>query len=706
VAIRTSTALSCFMSTIAVGLLACSRKTPELSLQQASAVATETIAPRVDARRILNADGDESNWLSYGRTYSEQRFSLLSQINATSVNRLSLAWHYDLGTDERGQESTPIAVDGTLFVTTSWSKVIALNAATGALKWQFDPKVSREWAVNACCDVVNRGVAVWGDKVFVATIDGRLVAIRAATGIQVWQSLVVDRTQRYSITGAPRAVGGRILIGSAGGEFGVRGFLAAYDADSGKLLWRFYTVPDNPNAKSEADLPQEVARTWTGQWWTHGGGGAVWDAMAYDPTLDLLYFGTGNGAPWPRSLRSPRGGDNLYISSILAIRPATREYVWHYQTTPGDEWGYDAASPLILAELIIDGRLRSVLLQASANGFLYVLDRANGSLISATPFVPTSWATRIDMATGRPVEASDASYDRKAHPFLARPGRFGAHSWHPMAFDPTRGLLFVPAMENATMLSVEKTATPSRFSLQTGVVMTDSAQASPPSSRISAWDPIARKEVWRAAHDSPIPGGLLATAGNLVFQGSTTGHMTAYRSDDGKQLWSTNTMTAIMAAPITYAVKGRQYIAVMAGIGGGMALGGGNALRSSAITGGTPRLLVYALDGDDILPPTISNPAASHESATPELTNAISATKQGEQLYSRYCASCHGVNAISAGPLPDLRRSPIKNDSVQWERVVHAGLLQDRGMPGYFPEINPSRVESIRHYILARGISD
>ncbi len=340
------------------------------SKSNSPAAAREAASPAsVDTSRLVHADNEPGNWMTYGRTYSEQRFSPLKQINDQNVGQLALAWYVDLDS-HRGDEATPIVVDGVMYFTTTWSRVFAVKASTGEKLWSYDPKVPPEWAINACCDVVNRGVAVWRGRVFVATLDGRLVALDAATGKPAWETLTVDRSYRYSITGAPRVVKGKVLIGNGGAEYGVRGYISAYDADTGKMVWRFYTVPGDPSQAYESPILEKAAKTWKGQRGKLGGGGTVWDSIAYDPDLDLVYFGVGNGTPWDRPDRSPRGGDNLFICSIVALKADTGEYVWHYQETPGDAWDYDSAESIILADLTINNSSRKVLLHAPKNGFL------------------------------------------------------------------------------------------------------------------------------------------------------------------------------------------------------------------------------------------------------------------------------------------------------------------------------------------------
>jgi quinohemoprotein ethanol dehydrogenase len=413
----------------------------------ASQPAAAPYAAAVNTARLVAADSEPGNWMSNGRDYGEQRFSPLDQITTENVSQLGLAWYADMDTS-RGQEATPIVVDGAMYLSTAWSHVKAFDVRTGEPLWAFDPKVDPAKGVDACCDVVNRGVAVWDGKVFVGTLDGRLIALDSATGEELWSVVTVDQTKPYTITGAPRIVKGQVIIGNGGAEYGVRGYITAYDANTGEQNWRYYTVPGNPADGFEQPELATAAETWNGEWWRLGGGGTVWDSMAYDADLNLLYIGVGNGSPWNQSLRSPGGGDNLFLTSIMAINPDDGTYRWHYQTTPGETWDYTATQHIIVADLTIDGAERRVVMQAPKNGFFYVLDAATGQLITAEKFVPTSWATHIDLETDRPVEIPEARYNETGVPLIVQPSALGGHNWHPMSFSQRTNLVYLAAREN------------------------------------------------------------------------------------------------------------------------------------------------------------------------------------------------------------------------------------------------------------------
>ncbi len=660
----------------------------------------------VDHARLVNADDAPGSWLTHGRTYGEARESHLTQITVQNVHRLGLTWYFDTGT-RRGLEASPLVIDGVIYTTGSWSKVYANDAATGEPLWQYDPRVPKAWGVNACCDVVNRGVAAWGDNVYVGTLDGHLVALNRHDGVVEWKTLTIDASRPYTITGAPRIVKGNVIIGNGGAEYGVRGYVSAYDAETGKLNWRFFTVPGNPSEPFESEAMSMVAKTWTGDlWWQVGGGGTVWDSMAYDPELDLLYIGVGNGAPWNRHVRSPGGGDNLFLSSIVALRPETGEYVWHYQTTPGDSWDYTATQHMILADLQIGGEKRRVLMQAPKNGFFYVLDRATGELISAEKYAEVTWASHVDMTTGRPVETENADHSVESR--TTKPSPIGGHNWHPMAFNSKSGLVYIPAIETAGVYS-----TATDFTYQPGGHWNlgqaeGGFGANPPTlnedllkaimkrmaaGRLIAWNPVQQAEAWRVEHVTPWNGGVLTTSANLVFQGTGDGRLVAYRADTGERLWQTPTQTGVVAPPISYAIEGIQYVAVMVGWGGGAALP--ITMPGTAPVGGG-RLLVYKLDGSAQLP---ESTALGPWSQPPPRRGTSESIEKGSALYNAHCSRCHGGALLSSGVVADLRRlSPEKHDV--FKAIVLGGALSSIGMVAFDDVLDEADVEAIQDYVL------
>jgi PQQ-dependent dehydrogenase (methanol/ethanol family) len=651
----------------------------------------------IDDERLRDADAEAESWLSYGRTYAEQRFSPLAQIDDTNVGGLGLAWAYETGS-KRGLEATPLVADGVIYTTSSWSVVHAVDARTGQALWRHDPKVPRRYGSIACCDVVNRGVALYRGRVLVGTLDGRLLALDAKSGAVVWSQLTVDPSRPYTITMAPRVVEGNVIIGNGGAEFGVRGYVSAYDAMTGRLVWRFYTVPGNPRLGFENEALAHAATTWTGEWWEVGGGGTVWDSIAFDPELDLLYVGTGNGSPWSRYIRSPDGGDNLYVSSILALRPETGELVWHYQTTPGDNWDYTSTQHMLLADLEIDGEPRKVLMQAPKNGFFYVLDRASGELLSADPFATVTWATGVDLETGRPIEAPGLDYrDKKVE---VKPSPYGAHNWHPMSFHPETGLVYVPVNDIPYFFKLDKNWKHRTGAWNTGTDfnVADEFPRELVSGHLLAWDPVAKQEVWRAQYTSPWNGGTLATAGNLVFQGTAHGTFAAYRASDGALLFEAPAGTGIVAPPVTYSLDGEQYVAVMAGWGGAFALVAGDAAAAAGVTDNTGRLLVWKLGGTARLPEL---EAAERELAALDVDADAETVQHGNQVYHRWCGTCHGTGAVSGGVLPDLRKSEPGIYEIMDDIVLRGALLQN-GMPRFDVWLRRDDVASIRAYLLSR----
>ncbi len=689
-----------------VGLLAliagCSRDAPPPG-EPVGSVPAPAVAPE-PARA---APAPDVEWRRHGLTEAEARFSPLADIDDGNVSELGLAWYFDYPT-ARGLEATPLVIDGVMYSTGSWSMVFANDAGTGELLWFFDPQVPRDWAVHACCDVVNRGVAYQDGRLFFGTLDGRLISLNAADGSVRWEVQTTDRERPYTITGAPRIVRNKVIIGNGGGEFGVRGYVSAYDLDSGKLEWRFYTVPGNPADGFESEAMKRAAATWGGgEWWVVGGGGTVWDSMAYDPELNLLYVGVGNGAPWNRQIRSPDGGDNLFLSSILALNLDDGSYVWHYQTTPGETWDYTATQHMILADIELDGSIRKVLMQAPKNGFFYVLDRQTGELLSADAYATVTWASHVDMETGRPVESESARYIEENSGILL-PGPVGAHNWHPMSYSPETGLVYIPTQDAPWVYAHDEEFEYRPGFWNTGTDNRPAALPDDPAEKqdvldqvtgaIVAWDPVARKPRWRVEHKGPWNGGLLATAGNLLFQGNGSGQLVAYRADTGEQLWSFDAQTGIVAPPVTYRLGGTQYVAVNAGWGGALALVGGEALKAGAIPNRS-RLLVFALGGDGKLPDAVDQPLLIDP---PELTASAGQVAAGFKEYATYCMPCHGDGAVSGGSTPDLRAlTPEKH--ARWDAVVLGGLHWQNGMVGFGDQLSQEQADNIHHYVIERA---
>ena len=645
--------------------------------------------------------------MTTGRTYDEQRHSPLTQVNTESVSDLGLAWYWDTGT-KRGLQSTPIVVDGIMYNSGTWSVVWAHDARTGELLWEFDPEVPRAWARYACCDVINRGVAVWKGRVYVGTIDGRLIALDAATGQPVWDVNTILPDRPYTITGAPRIVKDKVIIGNGGAEYGVRGYVSAYDAETGEQAWRFYTVPGNPDDGFETVDMEEAAATWRGgKWWEVGGGGTIWDSMAYDPELNLLYVGTGNGSPWNRYIRSPGGGDNLFLSSIVALNPDTGLKEWHFQTTPGDTWDYTATQHMILADLEIGGENRKVIMQAPKNGFFYVLDRTNGEFISAEAYVPVTWATHIDQETGRPVENPDAHYANEKK--RIKPSPYGGHNWHPMTFHPGTGLVYIPALDLRFDFAQDNAFKHSPEDWNLGIDFKETAPPANPDEIIdnlqnlkgflAAWDPVAQKEVWRVQHATSWNGGLLSTSGNLVFQGRADGYFAAYAADTGELVWESPTYVGVIAAPVSYSIDGEQYITVVAGWGGAYGIASGAPRhRNNVLSEG--RILTYKLGGKVELPKPqvtyLAIPTPPKVEATPEQI------QHGQDLFHQYCSVCHGGGVTTSGPIANLMYATEETHQI-WDAIVVGGAYEQKGMPSFSHALSVEDAQDIRAYVVTNA---
>lgn len=673
-----------------------------------SAFATLALAgpAQVDGPRIIAADREPGNWMSHGRTYDEQRYSPLDRVNAGNVGQLGMAWTTKLDIDS-GTEATPLVVDGVMYTTGAFSIVYAINAATGELLWKYDPKVPAENLGQGCCGPVNRGVAVWQGKVYVGSFDGRLIALDAGTGQPVWSvDTLIDRSKSYSITGAPRIVKGKVLIGNGGAEFGVRGYVTAYDADTGKQVWRFYTVPGDPKLPPENAAMAKAMKTWDGDGWVKwGGGGTVWDSMAYDPQLDLLYVGTGNGSPWNYQFRSNGKGDNLYVSSILALRPDTGEYVWHYQITPQDQWDFTATQHMILADIEMNGSVRKVIMQAPKNGFFYVLDRTNGKLLSAKNFVPVNWASGIDLQTGRPILTGAADYSKE--PKVVQPSFLGGHNWHPMSYSPKTGYVYIPAQYTLAELKAAKAPQfPANKSVVNFGLDVPDLPEDPKvlnqirdawSGELIAWDPVKQKAAWKQPYVSAGNGGTLATAGNLVFQGTADGRVVAYRADTGQPLWEHRANSGVMAGPVTYTVNGEQYVAFSVGWGGILPLLTGPLTNKGKVRAES-RVIAFKLGATGELPPPKAAPVL------PTTRQVLTATPeqlvQARGMFNGLCAGCHGLNAISGGVVPDLRYLD-DNKHAAFPAFV-SGALINKGMPNFSDILQREDMELLRQYLVKR----
>ncbi len=680
-----------------------------LGLAAAPALAAGMPA-NVDSKRLIAADQEPGNWMSTGRTYDEQRYSPLKQITDRNVGQLGLAWSYKLDLD-RGVEATPIVVDGVMYTTGPFSVVYALDARNGKLIWKYDPKSDRNRAGEACCDAVNRGVAVWKGKVYVGVLDGRLEAIDARTGQLAWSvDTRADHKRSYTITGAPRVVNGKVVIGNGGAEFGVRGYVTAYDAETGKQAWRFYTVPGDPKLPPEGKGMEIAAKTWHGDAFVEqGGGGTAWDSFAFDPELNLLYIGVGNGSLWDPKWRSQAKGDNLFLSSIVAVNADTGEYAWHYQTTPGDAWDYTATQHMILAELPIDGRQRKVLMQAPKNGFFYVIDRATGELLSAKGIVPQSWTKGMDMKTGRPiVDDENAAYWKDGKRKLVTPAFWGAHDWQPMSYNPNTGLVYIPAhIMSAYYEHIPEAPKRNPFKsmyqlgLRTGMMPENVdgllEMAKGWSGKLIAWDPVKQQPAWEVPYVTIFNGGTLSTAGNLVFEGSADGRVIAYAADSGKKLWEQPAASGVMAAPITYSVDGEQYVTFMAGWGGAFSTFAG-ALSLRAGVQPFSQVLTYKIGGTAKLQEPAPRPDTPKP---PPLGTDTAAIEAGAKLYDGYCSQCHGIHAVSGGVLPDLRKLTAEKHQM-FLGILYGGRVPD-GMPSFADAFTPEQVEQIHQYLIKRS---
>ena len=700
--------------TVILMLTGCSEDASKSASQAAGS--TESNIGLIDDARINNAESEPGNWLAYGRDYEEQRFSPLTQINRETVDRLGLAFSLDLGSND-ALESTPIVVDNTMFFTSTFSIVHAVDAKTGIEKWKYDPSVPRDYMRRACCGPINRGVAVYQGKVYVGTLDGRLVAIDAGTGKKVWEvNTIIDTERNYSITGAPRAAKGKIFIGNGGAEFGVRGYVTAYDSETGKEVWRFFTVPGDPSQPFEHPEMELAAKTWKGgEWWKIGGGGTVWNSIVYDPDFNHVYLGVGNGAPWTRVIRSPGGGDNLFLTCIVAVDADTGEMKWYYQTVPGDNWDYTAVQDMTLADMEVDGKQRKVIMQAPKNGFFYVIDRSNGELLRAHPYVQTTWASHVDMETGRPVENKELDYSDRAQWIL--PGPLGGHDWQAMSFDEKKGVVYIPAQDAPWLYSVdaEYKATglykPNPGTLNLGQDLANSsflaakyADEQPASKGyLKAFDPLTGEDLWSVDHVHYWNSGVLATEGGLVFQGDGLGYLSAFDTDTGDKLWTFNTYISMLAPPVTYEIDGEQYVAILAGTGTAENFLGYTNDTAAIKYGNFGKLLAFKLDSNEFLAePTIRDRTIPDQ---PPLTASAPELIRGEQLYNVSCGPCHGGNARSGGVIPDLRMMSSTTHTL-FNDIVIGGIYKEKGMASFADVLNERDTELVRQFLISRALID
>jgi len=685
----------------------------------------------LDAARLAHASAEPDNWFTGGRDGDQTYHSPLTLINASNVDRLGFAWQYDLGAPRRGQEATPIVIDGVMYTSGTFGYVYALDAASGRELWRYDPHPDYRAARNPCCDLVNRGVAVWKGRVYVAAVDGMLHAIDAKTGHPVWKvDTITDHTLPYSSTGAPIIAGDKVVIGNSGsdmGRNGVRGYVAAYDADSGKFVWRFWTVPPPPGKKLEHPELAAAAKTWDPKRPVSSqGGGTAWDGFAYDPDLDLVYFGTANAAPYDLSVVGKGQFDALYTASILAVHAKTGRLAWHYQTTPHDEYDFDAVQKLVLANLTVAGQPRKVIMQASKNGFFYVIDRASGELLSAENYTYVNWAKGVDLKTGRPIVNEQANWHAK--PSNIYPSWAGGHTWMPMSWDAQTGLMYIPVIDVPNIwvdLAHNGGAVKyvDGFFTVNGIMPDDSYDPADlkhlygpmPSldslkterkgkmirELIRAWDPVAQRVVWEhetGSGNRSYDGGILSTAGNLVFQGRGNGELWVYAADTGKVLKVIQTGSHIMAAPSTYVVNGEQYVAVQVGYGGAAITVGPIPASSAAIQfENVNRILAFKLDGSSVptppkatLPPFVEPPKQTASSAT---------IRRGEVLFVQECSRCH---VFGPSVTPDLRKlSPAYH--AMFRDILLKGVVAPTGMESFSDILSSADVDAIHAYLIDEG---
>lgn len=684
------------------------------SLRVVGTVLLIAMSQQSNATGVQGASSMVDDWVGHGRDTKEQRFSPLTQINDSNVNRLGLVWSLDLP-GESSLSATPLEVNGVLYFSGSMGAVYAVEARSGKQLWKYDPDTSRLKPREArMIFAVNRGVAYWEGMVFVAVKDGRMIALDAKSGKPIWTSQFLIEGSPATSTGAPRVFKGKVIIGNSGADQGTRGYVTTLDAKTGRLLWRFFVVPGDPtkvdHAASDGIMPM-AAKTWSGEWWKFGGGGTPWNGITYDEELNQIYVGTGNGAPWAGKFRSDGTKDNLFLASVLALDADNGEYKWHYQYNPHEVWDWKATADIVLADLQIDGKHRKVLMQAPSNGFFYVIDRHTGKVISAEKIGKVNWAERIDLKTGRPVERPGIRYEKE--PFLLHPGWWGAHNWQASSYNPMTGLVYIPYIQvgmvysRSELAEASLLADPSLLKWRLGIDAQAHIDPNDPldgKGSLLAWDPVTQNLRWRVDHSFFWNGGTMTTAGNLVFQGDSTGKFAAYRGASGQQLWAFDAKLGIIAPPITYAIGGKQYVALLVGWGGdaGAAVAGMNQGWKYGLQ--PRRLLAFALDGNAQLPYTAPPDFNVNALDDPSIKLDPERVAPGEFLYGVLglggCAVCHGDRLDAMGLAPDLRESAIAFDRPAFAQLLKGGAMVSRNMPK-FDDLSDQEIEDLYQYIRA-----
>ncbi|MDH3641459.1 MAG: PQQ-dependent dehydrogenase, methanol/ethanol family [Gammaproteobacteria bacterium] len=691
-------------------------ETPAPVAAQPEEVAVEAPAPSVGMvtdERILNAVEQESgSWIAHGIDFNERRFSPLTQVNKDTVSGLGLAWKIDLPT-YLAQEATPLVVDGMMIYPTAWNVVYAVDAATGEQIWVYDPKVDRK-RQSTIWTPITRGIAVYHGRVYVATVDGFLIAVDVGSGREVWRvDTIVDRDINYFISGAPRVGGGKIYIGNGGSEWGTRGYTSAYDAETGELAWRFWSVPGDPSKPFEHPEMEYAARTWKGgEWWKFGGGGNVWNSIVYDAELNQVYLGMGNAAPWARIIRSPGGGDNLFASSIVAVDADTGSMNWYYQQVPGDNWDYTTVQDMALVDMQIDGEQRKVIWQAPKAGFFYVIDRTNGEVLRAHDYATVTWASHIDMETGRPVELESGNYDKEAKWIL--PGPLGAHNWQAMSVDVEAGVAYIgthdfpnyykldPSFEKTGIYKYDGGGSNTGNDLYVAD-LTEHMEAPETVGYLGAFDPVSGEYKWQKRLPFFWNGGVVATAGGLVFQGEGMGHLYAYDKDTGEQLWGFNTYTSIVSPPITYQIGDTQYVVIMTGAAGVEHYLGDTEKTATNTYGNKPQVLAFALGATGQLQEPAARPTTLPEQ--PLLTTDAQELRRGSLLFHGYCAACHGGLARGAGGVPDLRAMSEATRGI-FNQIVLEGIYEQNGMGNFSEWLSEEDAERVLAYVMYRANAD